>query len=202
MNARLEMPVGGIDTTTAGEELRRNCAAVRLVDGAVFGEDAVGEPDLAGGWVGEDQIDAGETAVGRGFQLETEGDYRRGHLVQPPASSPRAHGSSAFKTSSRIGKNTRKNSFRIPLRLAGLFEGCQQDKGAKGPLLCGFRRGPNMERPQRNQAGDVHGLPVASPGIRGLRINTSLFMRENSQAADRRRGGAVWQIQPDPATGP
>lgn len=30
MNARLEMPVGGIDTTTAGEELRRNCAAVRL----------------------------------------------------------------------------------------------------------------------------------------------------------------------------
>ena len=30
MNARLAMPVGGIDTTTAGEELRRNCAAVRL----------------------------------------------------------------------------------------------------------------------------------------------------------------------------
>ena len=30
MNALLEMPVGGIDTTTAGEELRRNCAAVRL----------------------------------------------------------------------------------------------------------------------------------------------------------------------------
>ena len=30
MNARLDMHVGGIDTTSAGEELRRNCAAVRL----------------------------------------------------------------------------------------------------------------------------------------------------------------------------
>ncbi len=30
MNARLDMHVGGIDNTTAGEELRRNCAAVRL----------------------------------------------------------------------------------------------------------------------------------------------------------------------------
>jgi hypothetical protein len=30
MNARFETTVGGIDTTTAGEELRRNCAAVRL----------------------------------------------------------------------------------------------------------------------------------------------------------------------------
>ena len=30
MNARFETPVGGIDTTTAGEELRRNFAAVRL----------------------------------------------------------------------------------------------------------------------------------------------------------------------------
>ena len=30
MNARLEMPLVGIDSTTAGEELRRNYAAVRL----------------------------------------------------------------------------------------------------------------------------------------------------------------------------
>ena len=30
MNAPLEMSVGGIDSTTAGEELRRNYAAVRL----------------------------------------------------------------------------------------------------------------------------------------------------------------------------
>ena len=30
MNARLEMPVVGIDSTTDGEELRRNYAAVRL----------------------------------------------------------------------------------------------------------------------------------------------------------------------------